>query len=437
MKKLLFILAFCPLLLNAQIITTVAGTTGYGYSGDGGPAINAKLFGPSGVRVYKGEIYIADQNNNVIRKIDASGIITTIVGTGVGGYSGDSSSAALATLKKPSDIVIDDSGNIYIADFSNSVVRKVSASTGIITTVAGTGAFGYSGDGGPAISAKLQGPSGIDMDREHNLYIADEANEAIRKVSNTGIITTIAGNGTFGYAGDGGPAASAILNSPSGIRLDKAGNIFIADAQNSVIRKINNVGIISTVAGNGTVGYSGDGGPVLSSELNLPLDICVDFAGDLYIGDLHNYVIRKVDKSGIITTFAGTGVSGYNGDGGLATKAQISEPCGVAYDSASNSLYVADFNNSRVRKISNALTIKNIDSKPVGYSIYPNPARFLLNIQTTEQIETINITNIIGQTVFGHIYNNIQRVQFSIQDWPTGIYFLRINNAYVQKLIKE
>jgi len=384
MKNILFVLLLLPFFSNAQIITTVAGNGTYGYSGDGGPAINAQLFGPAGVRVYKDNLYIADQNNNVVRKVNASGIITTIAGTGAKGYTGDNGSALSATLWSPSDLAIDDSGNIYIADIANNVIRKITAKSGIITTVAGTGVGGYSGDGGDATSAKIQGPSGIDVDQEQNLYIADEANNVIRKVDKYGIISTIAGNGFYGYSGDGGAAVSAELYSPSGIRLDRNGNIYIADAQNCVIRKINPSGIISTVAGNATVGYSGDGGPASSSQLNLPLDICTDVAGNLYIGDVHNYVIRKVDNAGTITTFAGTGTLGYSGDGGLPDKAKISEACGIAYDSASNSLYIADFNNSRVRKISNALTTELIHNNHVSYSVFPNPARFQINIQADQ-----------------------------------------------------
>ena len=217
-------------------------------------------------------------------------------------------------------MAVDASGNLYIADTGNNRIRKVSA-TGIITTVAGNGSAGYSGDGGPATSAQLDGPEGVAVDGSGNLYIADTCNNRIRKVSATGIITTVAGNGSAGYSGDGGPATSAQLSLPAGVAVDGSGNLYIADSGNNRIRKVSATGIITTVAGNGSPGYSGDGGPATSAQLNQPAGVAVDASGNLYIADSSNNRIRKVSATGIITTVAGNGFDGYSGDGGPATSA--------------------------------------------------------------------------------------------------------------------
>jgi uncharacterized protein (TIGR03437 family) len=239
---------------------------------------------------------------------------------------------------------------LYIVDGGNSCIRKV-ATNGIITTVAGNGSYGYSGDGGPATSAQLYNPLGVAVDAAGNLYIADSANSRIRKVATNGIITTGAGSGSIGYSGDAGPATSAQLRGPSGVAVDAAGNLYIADAGNSRIRKVATNGIITTVAGNGSPGYSGDGGPATRAQLYLPLGVAVDAAGNLYIiTDSDYYVsrIRKVATNGIITTIAGNGSPGYSGDGGPATSAQLDDTSGVAVDATGN-VYVAVTGNNAIR----------------------------------------------------------------------------------------
>jgi RHS repeat-associated protein len=338
---------------NAHIIETVAGDGIGSYSGDGGPAVQAKLYLSHGVVVdASGNIYIADTDNNRIRKVDMSGTITTVAGDGTQGYSGDGGPAVQAKLYYPRGVAVDGSGNIYIADTYNHCVRKVDTG-GIITTVAGDGTQDYSGDGGPAVQAKLYRPNGVAVDGSGNIYIADSSNHCVRKVDTGGIITTVAGDGIQGYSGDGGPAVQAKLRHPSGVIVDGSGNIYIADTLNHCIRKVDTSGIITTVAGNGTEGYSGDGGPAAQAKLRHPSGVAVDASGNIYIADTHNNRIRKVDTSGIITTVAGDGTWwwwGYSGDGGPAVQAKLDVPCGVAVDVSGN-IYIADYGNHRIRKV--------------------------------------------------------------------------------------
>src|ERR1019366_7104167 len=338
----------------AGIITTVAGNGAAGYSGDGGPATRAKLDQPYAVAVDgPGNIYIADTANNVIRKVAAgTGIITTAAGNGAAYYSGDGGLATNAQLVYPPGVAVDGSGNLYISDLSN-VVRKVAAATGIITTVAGNGAAGYSGDGGPAITASFHSPSGMAVDGSGNLYIGDTGNDAIRKVAAaTGIVTTGAGNGAAGYSGDGGPASSAGLSGPQGVAVDGSGNLFVADTGNAVMRKVAAAtGIIATVAGNGTAGYAGNGGAAIKAKLSGPSGVAVDGAGNLYIADTQNNAIRKVvAATGIITTVAGNRAEGYSGDGGPATSAELRLPNNLAVDGSGN-VYIADSGNARIRML--------------------------------------------------------------------------------------
>jgi sugar lactone lactonase YvrE len=317
------------------------------------------------------------------------GIITTVAGNGTAGYSGDGGPATGAELSAVTGAATDSAGNLYIADWSNHRIRKVNASTGVITTVAGNGTLGYSGDGGQATAAELCLPNGVALDSVGNLYIADWYNNRIRKVTvSTGIITTVAGIGPTniggGYSGDGGLATSAELDLPTNLTFDSAGNLYIADSNNHRIRKVNaSTGVIATVAGNGTPGYSGDGGPATSAELNYPSDMTFDSAGNLYIADAQNERIREVNAStGVITTVAGNGTSnpgpnglpvgGYAGDGGSATSAELSIPYGVALDGAGN-LYIADEQNYRIRKVSVTTTALSFASTAVGATSSDSP----------------------------------------------------------------
>jgi uncharacterized protein (TIGR03437 family) len=334
----------------AQVITTVAGNGTAGFSGDGGPATAASLGGPYAVALdTAGNLYFADLNNNRIRKVTASGIISTIAGNGTRGFSGDGGLATSASLSSPDGVIVDTAGNLYFADQDNNRIRKVTPS-GIISTIVGNGNQGFSGDGGPATSASLNYPQGLALDASGNLYFADLNNNIIRKVTSSGLINTIAGNGIQGVSGDGGPATSASLFFPQDVAFDGAGNLYIADYGSSRIRKVSPSGVISTVAGNGTPGFSGDGGLATSASLDHSGAVAVDAAGNLYIADVANNRIRKVTPSGIISTIAGNGPQGYSGDGGIATSASLDLPNGLALDAAGN-LYIADFYNNRVRKV--------------------------------------------------------------------------------------
>ena len=340
-------------------ITTIAGTGELGFSGDGGPAVEAELYNPYGVAVDgAGNLYIADTFNDRIRKVDSSGVITTIAGTGERGFSGDEGPAVEAWLYNPYGVAVDGAGNLYIADTFNHRIRKVD-STGTITTIAGTGEFGFSGDGGPAVRAALYFPSGVAVDGAGNLYIADTSNHRIRKVDATGTITTIAGTGERGFGGDEGPATTARLTFPRGVAVDGAGNLYIADTSNHRIRKVDATGTITTIAGTGERGFGGDEGPATTARLTFPLGVAVDSAGGLYIADTYNHRIRKVDSTGTITTIAGTGEFGFGGDGGPAVEAGLRNPYGVAVDGAGN-LYIADTDNHRIRKVDSTGTITTV-----------------------------------------------------------------------------
>jgi sugar lactone lactonase YvrE len=341
--------------INGQIISTVVGTGLYGYTGDGGQAASATLKSAEIVVLdASGNMYISGDASHTVRKVTVStGIITTIAGNGTSGNTGDGGPATSAELSYPMGLAFDASGNLYIADFYNMNIRKVDATTGIIATVAGNGTTGFSGDGGPATAAEFYYPFGIATDSDDNIYISDLKNSRIRKVTaSTGIITTIAGNGTARFSGDGGPATSAEINFPQIIVLDNSNNIYIADQENNRVRLIDaSTGIITTIAGNGTGGFSGDGGPATAAELNFPTGLAFDKAGNLYIGDQNNKRVRKITKStGFITTVAGNGTSGFSGDGGPATAAKLSFLDGVAVD-ANGAIYIADTGNNRIRKV--------------------------------------------------------------------------------------
>ena len=331
--------------VHAQI-STIAGTGTSGFSGDGGPATAAKFSEPFGVAVDSfGNIYIADYLNSRIRKVDTFGIITTFAGTSTAGFSGDGGPATAAEIRYPYAVVAA-MGNIYICDAGNNRVRKVDAS-GIITTIAGNGSTGITGDGGPATAAGISNLlNDIAVDPSGNVYISYNSKD-IRKVDISGIITTFAGSGTAGFCGDGGPATLACLHGTTGVYADAAGNVYIADGTNARIRKVDAMGIITTIAGTGAGGFSGDGGPATAAEIG-PSGIKGDNAGNLYICGAGR--VRKIDLSGIISTIAGNGTAGYNGEYCNATYAELNDVQHIAIDMQHN-LYIADYLNSRVRKV--------------------------------------------------------------------------------------
>jgi sugar lactone lactonase YvrE len=343
--------------LPNNIINTVAGNGTHNFSGDGGAATNANLNLPCGVALdASGNLFIADNSNNRIRKVDTHGIITTVAGNGVGapptsygGYCGDGGAAIYANLNYPTRVTFDTSGNLYIADQFNNRIRKVDAN-GIITTVVGNGTQTYAGDGGPALTSSLHSPCGITFDAFGNLFIADQGNNRIRKVDHNSIITTVAGNGSATYAADGSLAINASLYAPDGVALDAFGNLYIGDSRNNRIRKVGTNGIITTIAGNGSNSYSGDNGPAVNASLDFPQGIAFDALGNLDIADWYNSRIRRMDTNGIITTVAGNGTYSYSGDGGAATNAGFYDPVSISFDVSGN-LYIADFANSCIREV--------------------------------------------------------------------------------------
>ncbi len=314
------------------IIDTVAGTGSPGYNGDARLATTAKLDKPYGLSVDAScNLFIADKDNSRIREVDkATGMIDTVAGTGSDGYSGDFGLATLAEIRKPRGVHVASAGDIHIADTDNHRMRFVWNFTSNIYTLGGTGSAGYSGDGGQSTNADLDHPGDVFVTAS-GVYFADTDNHCIRFMWWAGFwynVDTVAGDGTSGYSGDGGSSTNAQLAKPRGVYADAADNIYIADTDNHVIRRVDaGTGDISTVAGDGTAGYSGDGGPAVSATLDKPEDVYLDVSGNIYIADTNNHVIRKVDAgTGNISTVAGTGTMGDTGDGGLATSAQLNKP---------------------------------------------------------------------------------------------------------------
>ncbi len=342
--------------LSAQNIYTYAGIAGGagGYSGDGSHAVLAQLAAPGGMAASaSGAVYFCDTRNFVVRKVDASGIITTVAGNNTTGYSGDGGPATDAQLQ-PTAVALDRNGNLYITDRRNSNIRKVNTS-GVISTIAGTGTPGYTGDGSAATSAQINSPVGIVVDTAGTVFFSDSRNFVVRAISAAGIIRTVAGSGTTGYTGDGGPATAATFARPSGLALKADGTLYIADNTNNAVRMVSTSGIITTVAGTGTAGYSGDGGAATAATLSGANSVALDASGNLYIAEATNNIIREVNTSNVISTYAGNNTPGYSGDGHAAVSAQLNGPNWTATD-ASGNVYVADNLNNVIRRVGAAVT---------------------------------------------------------------------------------
>lgn len=346
------------------IVQTFAGNGTQGFSGDGGPALEASFHLPGGI-VIDGlsNVYVTDvrnHRNHRIRRIDGeTGIITTIAGTGVEGNGdseddGDGGPAVNARLARPRELARDAAGSLHFVELNSNRLRKIEAHTGIIRTVTGGGAEGFSGDGGPAIEAEIARPHGIAIDGGGNIFIADFNNHRIRRIdAATGKIDTIAGDGTAAFSGDDGPAVDAQVSFPANGDFDPAGNYLFCDAGNRRVRRIDAVtGIITTVVGNGEAAASGDGGPATGASVFSPHAIAFDAFGNLYVADAPGHQIRRVDaRTGVITTIAGTGEAGFSGDGGPATEAMFNQPRGLRVDWRTHILYVAEGVNERFRTI--------------------------------------------------------------------------------------
>jgi uncharacterized protein (TIGR03437 family) len=349
--------ALCAAQAPSYTISNFAGTGASGFTGDGSAATSAQLNTPFAVAVSGSNVYIADQVNNRIRLV-SNGSISTFAGSGTSGNSGDGSTATKANMAAPTGVATDSSGNVYFSDTLSASVRKVSG--GNVNNFAGTpGTVGFIGDGAAATAAAINYPSGLAIDSSNNVYICDTFNNRIRKVTSDGNINTIAGDGDQGFVGDEGPATAAAFYNPEGIAVDAQGNIYIADGTNNRIRKITTDGIIHSIAGSSTTGgFAGDGGPATKALLNHPRGVAVDGAGNVYFADSFNNRIRMITPGGIIYTIAGTGAAGYAGDGGPAILAQLKFPTGVTVSGAN--LYVVDSDNHAVRLLTPSPTSPNI-----------------------------------------------------------------------------
>ncbi len=341
----------------AGTIATIAGNGAKAFGGDGGSALEASLNAPTMVAFAPdGSYYIADFENERVRRVDSDGLITTVAGNGVAAFGGDGGLAVDASLHDPTGVAVDSAGNLYIADAFNDRIRKVDLD-GVISTFAGSGVGGFGGDGGAATAAMLDCPTRIAFDGFGNLFIADQCNHRIRKVDGNGIITTVAGSGTpgaafGGFGGDGGPATAAQFKHPTAVIVDRGGNLYITDQLNNRVRRVDRSGTVTTVAGSGVQGYSGDGGPATAAALSTPGAVAVDAAGTLYIADNVNNRIRRVDSHGIITTVVGNGTQTSTGDGGPASAATVNNPFGIAFDSFGN-LFIAESGANHIRKVFN------------------------------------------------------------------------------------
>ena len=387
-------------------ISTVAGNGQAGYGGDEGPAVQGMLSWPFGAAMDSGgNIFIADDGNYRIRKVDTKGIITTVAGNGVRGFSGDGGPATQAKFGHINGLAVDNVGNVYLVDKENNRIRRVDAS-GLISTFAGNGEYGYDGDGGPASQARLKYPYGVAVDNFGNVFIADTGNYRIRKVDVNGIITTVAGNGTWANREDGGVAVQSSVDWPTGLTADKNGNIFIAEYNANRIRKVDTRGIITTVAGTGSQGYSGDGGPALQASVNYPYSVATDRIGSIYIAATYNHRVRKVDTNGIITSVAGTGASGFGGDGGPAMLGKLSYPVSAVVDDARN-LYITDYGNNRIRKISLSGAFKSISATGQSIVADDNGMGYIIGSAGLHQ-STIDLAT--GKTLLTFGYNEANQL---------------------------
>ncbi|MBE2289138.1 MAG: T9SS type A sorting domain-containing protein [Chitinophagaceae bacterium] len=423
-----------------NIITTIAGTGTAGYSGDSGPATNAKLKAPYRICPdQSGNTYLADALNHRIRSISASGVIITTVGKGTPGYSGDGGAATSAEIEVPQGVFVDKNNNLLICDGINNRIRKVVLSTGIISTIVGTGIGGNGGDGGMATSAELDGPVGICTDKDGNIFIADWRNKKVRVVkSSTNEITTYAGTGGGGYSGDGGPAVNATIDAPLDVNADSNGNVLISDQYNHRVRKVDAVtGIITTIAGNGTAGYSGDGGLAIHAKLNQPTGLFVDKQNNIYVAEYGNGTIRKIDAvTGIITTVAGTGVTGFSGDGGPATNAKLF--CSDVFVDSYGNLIIADYENNRIRKVSSGVAVTDID-EGVEAKLFPNPTTGVFSVQVPAGISLLTIYNIGGVAVLSQTITT-GTAEVDLSGFPSGIYLVYVRSGdklYVNKVMKN
>lgn len=416
-----------PLCLGAQPYRTIAGNDTLGYNGDVIAATAARLNAPSGVATdAAGNIYIADFGNNRIRKITPEGTIYTIAGTASGSYSGDGWPAYLAELYHPYGIAVAPSGNIYFSDQGNNRIRKIDAG-GYMSTIAGTGYGGYNSDNIPATAAMLNAPAGIALDKYENVYVADYSNKRIRKIDGAGMITTVAGNGNAIYSGDGGPAIAASLGWPQGVAVDTLGNIFIADTWNNHIRKVNVFGFISNIGGKDSSGHSGDGGPATNAKMWHPAGIAVDAAGNVLFTDMNNSVVRMITPNGTIqhvtgSPFLGPGYQDYV------------MPKGICID-GHNNIFVA-FAGSHIVKTNRAPLAVPLLTSVAGATVFPNPAKDVVHINGIQNATSYRLLNVTGATM---LQGSLQpgNNTLTIQALPRGMYLLEAGGDVVKVIVAD
>jgi sugar lactone lactonase YvrE len=446
-KYLLVVLSVSLHISEAQgqgVITTIAGNGITQYIGDGSPAKNFSLGLPKSIYIdKKGKMYIADNANNRIRTLFHD-TLRTIVGDTVSDDLGDGGLAAAAKLRQPVGINLDTFGNVYITEEYNNIIRKIDAQTGIIHTVCGVkGSSGFGGDGGLAILAHLATPGGACTDRAGNIYIPDYGNNRIRKVTIAdGFINTIAGTGVNGYGGDGFPATNAILSYPNSIFVDTIGNVYFSEMGNNTIRRIDAVtGIITTIVGTGVQGFSPDGTMATSAKLSGPNSVFVDNHGIIYISDFNNDMIRAILPTGIIHTIAGNGFYGYTGDNGVPLNATMRGPTAVATDD-SGYIYIADGFNSVIRKVTPIASIlvgvEHVEES-TPFMIYPNPSDGKFTVITEQPFteHSIQVFNALGQVIYTTKFTSNRNI-IDLSMYPSGVYFVHYispQNNSVRKIV--
>ena len=437
-------------------ITTLAGDGDPGYNGNNISAVSAQLSYPLDIAADdSGNVYFSEGGNNMVREINSrTGNVLKIAGNGTGGFSGDGGPAGKAQFNGPTGIAVNDTGNIFISDEYNNRIREVNALTNTVTTIAGNGKGGFSGDGGRAVTAELYYPVDVAIAKNGDIYVADMINDRIRKISaGNGHIRTIAGNGFNstnwggGFSGDGGPATLAELNQPQGIALDGSdSNLYIADTWNLRIRKVDlTKGIITTIAGNGNWGYSGDAGPASAATITAPTSVRLDAFGNIYFADFYNNSVRQINVwDSTITTVAGTGYQSYSGDGGYASSAELDLAHGLGFDNA-GSLYIADYGNNRIRKINTPVGINSIGEKGSIF-VYPNPATSEIFIHVNgfdADHATLELLDLTGRIVLEKELNNLfsaSPLTLNISGLSAGMYFVQIKSGthkLTSKIIKE
>jgi hypothetical protein len=435
MRKFLLLFLLTPVVLSAQIITTVAGNGVQGYAGDGGGATAAALDRPSAVAFNKaGDMFIVDGYGTRIRKVSVSGIITSVAGDGLLGSSGDGGPASAARVR-PLSLATDTSGNLYIGEYGR--IRKVDVA-GIITTIAGDDTAGYNGDGIPATAARVLEVYLGFVDEDGALWFSDRGNHRIRKIDNVGFISSVAGEGTNGSSGDGGPATAATMGGPMFLSRNMDGELFIPDIYARRTRKISASGIIDAYAGYGAGGSTGgDGGPALVAAVAACTSVACDDSGNVYMAMSSADVIRKVDAAGIISTVAGTS-QGFGGDGGPALSAQMNNVNHIAI--YNGNLYFTDTYNNRIRRIGlkDPAPVQLTQTTVIEATLYPNPAVDLVIIDATREVETIEVRNVAGAAVPVTVNGlHTRKTTMDIRHLNPGIYYVIMNGAEAGSFLKK